>query len=587
MITDFELSQLLTMTENENLDFKSIEYKLYKIEGEDLKSHDKEKAQNEILKDLIAFGNSSITKDSYIIMGVSEDKILKTNKLIGINKNWIIDDAPLQEYINSKTNKRIPFEYRRKKYNNLMISYIKIKKNNNIFYLEEKYSTNFTTTKPNTIYSRIGSSTASLSMEESFLLYEKNKKSNIDYEIEEEEFIENFLYQEIYSENSLNIDRVLEYIEKEVETEKKEEFILLAYNEESYFNERGKIKNFILEKIQNEGDDYKKINHEFFYLLSEILSFDEHINILDFNIKNAKLTNIKNFFIIEKNRILIKNEMKTSNNMIDFNEFNDELWSRFFFNEMQLSKNIYLNIAHLNCSNFDIDDEQVSYTNKRYKSIPCFLDCYLYYYELKNTETLFKFAATLNDDFKLSYYPMILLDTIYNQNNEESNITMYSNHMFAKILSETPNIPLSEKIFKEVINSSDFDVNVLKSFIKIKEIKQTEKLIVERIIEQSKNLFELFTRYAKSIYLRNHIFKSRIIDINDLKLNAKFIFKGKINNSGIHGFLTHIKTKKETIVFGFITDNNFVLFQDDIKNDKNFIYLDNNIQVLIKYIEKQ
>lgn len=88
---------LLNMTESETFDFKSGQYKFYG-------ATDDEKA--ELLKDIIAFANSWKAGDAFIVIGVSE-KNGRKDTVVGVTDP--LKDNDVQQFVNSKTNRRVSF----------------------------------------------------------------------------------------------------------------------------------------------------------------------------------------------------------------------------------------------------------------------------------------------------------------------------------------------------------------------------------------------------------------------------------------------------------------------------------------------
>tara|TARA_R110001592_G_scaffold363341_1_gene684409 strand:- start:23304 stop:23735 length:432 start_codon:yes stop_codon:yes gene_type:complete len=99
MSTKELINNLLYEEESNTLDFKSEQYKF-------VKAQDCEKA--ELLKDVIAFSNAWRRTDAYILIGVREVKGGKS-QIVGISDD--LDDAQLQQFVQSKINKPINFSY--------------------------------------------------------------------------------------------------------------------------------------------------------------------------------------------------------------------------------------------------------------------------------------------------------------------------------------------------------------------------------------------------------------------------------------------------------------------------------------------
>ena len=94
-----ELDDLLFDEEGSYLDFKSAQYK---FEGEN------NEAKSELLKDILAFVNSSRYRTAHILIGVREVSGGQ-NEIVGVDRH--LDDAKLHQFVNSKTNRPAEFNY--------------------------------------------------------------------------------------------------------------------------------------------------------------------------------------------------------------------------------------------------------------------------------------------------------------------------------------------------------------------------------------------------------------------------------------------------------------------------------------------
>lgn len=137
------VDELLYEEESTTLDFK---VKAYNFEGA---SNDE---KGELLKDILAFTNAWRRTDAYIMIGVKEIKGSKS-EVIGINKH--IDDAKLQQFVNTKTQLPVTFSYKAINYESKQIGLIHIPLQERPIYLKEDYGK----LKGNTVYLRRGSST--------------------------------------------------------------------------------------------------------------------------------------------------------------------------------------------------------------------------------------------------------------------------------------------------------------------------------------------------------------------------------------------------------------------------------------------
>lgn len=144
MSTEELINSLLYEEESTTLDFKSEQYKF-------VKAQDWEKA--ELLKDIVAFSNAWRRSDAYILIGVKE---LKGGKSLieGISDD--LDDAQLQQFIQSKINKPIHFSYLTTEMEGKKVALITIPVQSRPVFLRK----DFARLKANTVYVRRGSSTS-------------------------------------------------------------------------------------------------------------------------------------------------------------------------------------------------------------------------------------------------------------------------------------------------------------------------------------------------------------------------------------------------------------------------------------------
>lgn len=134
---------LLYGEEGVDLDFKRDQYKFTRASDEE---------KGELLKDILAFANSWRRSDAFILIGVKEVQGGKS-EVVGISEKF--DDAQIQQFINSKTQKPITFSYRNIDFENKNIGVIHIPIQNRPFYLKRDYGN----LKRETVYIKRGSST--------------------------------------------------------------------------------------------------------------------------------------------------------------------------------------------------------------------------------------------------------------------------------------------------------------------------------------------------------------------------------------------------------------------------------------------
>ena len=98
-----QIRELILEGESNRLDFKREQYRFVGLSGPD---GDKEKAK--LLKDVLAFANAFRKDPAFILVGVDES-LPRDQSVAGIPSQDVIDDATLQQFVNSKTNRPIPF----------------------------------------------------------------------------------------------------------------------------------------------------------------------------------------------------------------------------------------------------------------------------------------------------------------------------------------------------------------------------------------------------------------------------------------------------------------------------------------------
>lgn len=138
------ISQLIFEAESTALDFKEEQYPFENASDEE---------KSELLKDILAFTNSFRRTDAYILIGFRK-RSGQEDKVLGINKS--LDDASIQQFVNSKTQKPIEFSYEEREYKGVRVAFIRISLQRRPIYLKK----NFGKLKKETVYYRLGSSTA-------------------------------------------------------------------------------------------------------------------------------------------------------------------------------------------------------------------------------------------------------------------------------------------------------------------------------------------------------------------------------------------------------------------------------------------
>ena len=113
-MTPDQIELLLLEEEGMSLDFKRDQYQFV--------GTDKEQ-KSELLKDILAFSNTFRRSDAYILVGVEEINSGRS-KVIGIKSH--LDDAQLQQFVNSKTQHPVTFSYREATHDGQVIGIIHI-----------------------------------------------------------------------------------------------------------------------------------------------------------------------------------------------------------------------------------------------------------------------------------------------------------------------------------------------------------------------------------------------------------------------------------------------------------------------------
>ena len=136
------IEDLLHEEEGKSLDFKQEQYR---FTGN---TRDK----SELLKDILAFANAFRRDDAYILLGVEEVQGGRS-KVLGVKTQ--MEDAHLQQFINSKTQRPVTFSYEQASHDGLSIGVIRIPVQARPLYAKE----DFGVVRKNNVYIRRGSST--------------------------------------------------------------------------------------------------------------------------------------------------------------------------------------------------------------------------------------------------------------------------------------------------------------------------------------------------------------------------------------------------------------------------------------------
>ena len=138
------IEQLLLSDEDATLDFKREQY--------DFEGGSKQ-AKSELLKDVLAFANAFRRADAYILIGVDEKRGGRS-KVVGVAAH--LDDAKLQQFVNSKTQMPVTFSYHEAVHDGTPIGVIHVPLQPRPIYATADYGR----VKKEAVYIRRGSSTA-------------------------------------------------------------------------------------------------------------------------------------------------------------------------------------------------------------------------------------------------------------------------------------------------------------------------------------------------------------------------------------------------------------------------------------------
>jgi hypothetical protein len=143
-MNDVLLESLLREEEGTSLDFKRDQYPFDGMPDE---------VKSELLKDILSFLNAWRRTDAYILIGVDEVKGGRSN-IVGVSSH--LDDAKLQQFVNSKTNRPVDFSYRPYSYEGKQIGVLHVPEQRRPTFLQK----DFGRLRRHTVYIRRSSSTA-------------------------------------------------------------------------------------------------------------------------------------------------------------------------------------------------------------------------------------------------------------------------------------------------------------------------------------------------------------------------------------------------------------------------------------------
>ena len=152
MISDEELEQLRHKGESADLDFKRAQYPF---------SGATDHQKSELLKDILAMANAYRTGASYILIGF-KDQTPRPAEVVGIAASDHIDDAALQQFLRSKIDPPLEFQYEERLFDGKHVAIFTVPKQVRPFAPNKDYGK----VKKNAVYVRRGSSTAEASISE-------------------------------------------------------------------------------------------------------------------------------------------------------------------------------------------------------------------------------------------------------------------------------------------------------------------------------------------------------------------------------------------------------------------------------------
>lgn len=150
-MNDVLMEELLNQPENSQLDFKIAQYPFDKAN---------EIQKGELLKDILAFANVIKDSSAYILIGVDEVKGGRSN-VVGVSNH--LDDARLQQFVNSKTRRPVIFSYETFQFEGKQIGIIEILPQVKLpIFITSDYGK----VRKNIVYCRNGSSTTEIAPDE-------------------------------------------------------------------------------------------------------------------------------------------------------------------------------------------------------------------------------------------------------------------------------------------------------------------------------------------------------------------------------------------------------------------------------------
>lgn len=126
-MNESQVKELLQASEGTALDFKRDQYRF-------IKASEDEKA--ELLKDILSFANAFRRTEAVILIGV-EERDDHSKAIVGVTEH--LEDASVQQFVNSKTNRPIQFSYEAVPVDGKTIAAIRIPLQTRPFHLKQGY----------------------------------------------------------------------------------------------------------------------------------------------------------------------------------------------------------------------------------------------------------------------------------------------------------------------------------------------------------------------------------------------------------------------------------------------------------------
>src|SRR4051812_32423004 len=121
------IEALLWENESTSLDFKESQYPF---------AGATEPERGEIIKDILAFANAFRRDDAFILLGVREVHGGRA-EVVGVNEH--LDDASLQQLVNSKTSRTVEFSYHAVEFDGQQIGVIRVPRQKRPVFLTKGY----------------------------------------------------------------------------------------------------------------------------------------------------------------------------------------------------------------------------------------------------------------------------------------------------------------------------------------------------------------------------------------------------------------------------------------------------------------